>query len=65
MVENPLKDIEDKMKEFANSAADLNSYTPEKLIDIADKEENGDGSGRDDFDNIIQDAIDNPSNIPE
>lgn len=62
---NPLKDIEDKMNEFANSSADFSDLAPEKLIDIADKDNEGLGSGRDDFDKIMKDVIDNQDKIKE
>ncbi len=65
MVKNPLKDINDKINEFANSAADFSAMTPEKLIDITDKDKDALGSGREDFDAIMKPAVDNKASIPE
>ena len=62
---DPLKDIEDKMHEFANSSADFSTMTPEKLIDISDKDKDAIGSGREDFDVIMKDTIDNQEKIEE
>ena len=59
---NPLKEIEDKINEFANSSGDFSNGVPEnvvKLIDISKKDKDALGSGRDDFDPIMKASIAN------
>ena len=65
MVRNPLKEIEGKMSEFANSSGDFSAMAPEKLIDIADKDKDALGPGRDDFDAIMEPAVENKDSFPE
>lgn len=54
MVDNPLEHINNDLREFANSSGDFSAMAPEKLIDISKN-----GEGREDFDSIIDDAIEN------
>ena len=67
MVGNPLDAINKELHEFANSSGDFSGMAPEKLIDIS-KKTGGDealGSGRDDFDAIIEPALKNKAIEPE
>jgi len=54
-VDNVFKEIEKSIFEFVNSSSDFSALAPEKLIDISKN-----GEGREDFDDIISDAIKNP-----